>query len=376
MEALRVAMLGVKSVPAPGGIARYVEELGTHLAARGHEVTVYCRPHYLDDAACGPYRGIRRKRAWGLRGKYLDAPTHTLSSAFSGAIGHFDILHVHGLAPGFVTPLIRMISHKRVVLTVHAWDFRGAKWGRVASRCMERAGGVALRLSHAVTAVSRGLVEALELERGCKATYTPPGIRLPELVPPTELQQHGIEPGRYVLCVSRLMPEKGVHLLVEAFRRLAGDYQLVIAGDCPYRSEYVTRLKAAADERVLFMGYVTGRLLEELYSNALVYVQPSQLEGLSLAVLEALSYGRPVLASDIPQNLEALGGHGATFRSGDVDSLSTELGQLLAERGGRNGVCTQARQYVAQEYDWEQTTTTFESVYEQCLSCRSRQGGA
>lgn len=371
MQPMRIAMLGVKSVPAPGGIARYVEELGSQLAARGHEVTVYCRPHFLDDPACGPHRGMVRRTTAGIRGKHLDAPTHTLSAALSSSMGHFDILHIHGLAPGFVTPLIRAMSRKRIVLTVHAWDFEGAKWGPMARACMRGAGGVALRLSHAVTAVSRGLVDALQAQRGCAASYTPPGVRLPELVEPRELRARGIEPGQYVLCVSRLMPEKGIHLVVEAFKRLPGDFRLVIAGDCPYKSDYVTQLQAAADERVEFLGYVTGRLLAELYSNALVFVQPSQLEGLSLAVLEALSYGRFVLASDIPQNLEALGGHGATFRAGDVESLTEELGKLLTRSVGDSTMYEAGRRHVAGEYDWERTTEQFEKVYAGVLGRRS-----
>lgn len=373
MQPLRIAMLGVKSVPAAGGIARYVEELGSHLVTRGHEVTVYCRPHFLDDPDCSPYRGIERRVTPGLRGKHLDAPTHTLSAALHSLRQDFDILHIHGLAPGFVAPLIRALSHKRVVTTVHAWDSQGAKWGRAASACMDRAGHVALRLSHAVTAVSRGLVESLATERGYEASYTPPGVRLPELVPSEELAQHGIEPGRYVLCVARLMPEKGVHLLIDAFGRIPGPYQLVIAGDCPYKSDYVARLKSAADSRVRFMGYVSGRLLQELYSHALVFVQPSQLEGLPLAVLEALSYGRCVLASDIPQNVEALGGHGFTFRAGDADSLAQQLEVLLARLESEQHFNAAGRDHVAREYDWGRTALLFENVYEQCLAGRVRQ---
>jgi glycosyltransferase involved in cell wall biosynthesis len=283
----------------------------------------------------------------------------------------FDILHIHGLAPGFVTPMLRGLSRKRIVLTVHACDWQGSKWGWGARQCMKQAVGIALGLSHRVTVVSRGL-EQLMRENGHDALYTPPGVRVPEIVPPMEILDRGIEPRRYVLCVSRLMPEKGIHYAIDAFKRLQTDFQLVIAGDCPYRSEYADRLKNEASDQVRFVGYATGRLLEELYSNAYLYLQPSDLEGLSLAILEALSYGRPVLASDIPQNIEGLGGNGHVFRAGDVEDLTRQLGRLLSNPDAVRGESTRARDYVTREFNWERTADTIEDAYASCLTERAR----
>ena len=373
MQPLRIAMIGVKSIPAAGGIARYAEELGSRLAARGHDVTVYCRKHYLDDPASGAtHKGMRRAVTPGLRGKYFDAPTHTLTAAVDSLWKDFDVLHVHGLAPGFVTPFVRGMSRKRIVLTVHACDWQGSKWGSIARQCMKQAAGVALGFSHRVTVVSRGL-EQLMRENGHDACYAPPGVRVPEIMPPAEILAHGIEPHRYVLCVARLMPEKGIHYAVEAFKRIPGDLQLVIAGDCPYRSGYVDRLKAEADDRVKFVGYATGRFLEELYSNAYLYLQPSDLEGLSVALLEAMSYGRCVLASDIPQNVEGLGGHGHLFRAGDVDALTHQLQRLLDDPLACRSEFDPAREHVAREFNWERTTDIFEDVYASCLTKRVNQ---
>jgi glycosyltransferase involved in cell wall biosynthesis len=196
-------------------------------------------------------------------------------------------------------------------------------------------------------------------------------VRVPDITPPSEILSHGIEPHRYVLCVARLMPEKGIHYAIEAFRRIPTDLQLVIAGDCPYRSDYVDRLKAEADGRVKFVGYATGRFLEELYSNAYLYLQPSDLEGLSIALLEAMSYGRCVLASDIPQNVEGLGGHGHLFRAGDVDDLTHQLQRLLSDPLACRGEFDAAREYVAREFNWERTTDILEDVYASCLTRQS-----
>lgn len=367
MRPLQIAMLGVKSVPTAGGIATYTEEISSRLASRGHEVTVYCRAHYLDDPSCPPYQGVQRKTSPGLEGRCLDAATHTLTASIDAMLGGFDILHIHGLAPGFVTPLARMFSRKRIVLTVHACDWLGSKWGRLASYSMKQAAHVALRLSHRITTVSQGLQHYLQSERGCPATYTPPGVRIPDIASPREILKHGIEPGGYVLCVSRLMPEKGIHYAVEAFERLDTDKTLVIAGNCPYECDYVNELKAHAGDRIKFLGYVSGRLLEELYSNARVFLQPSDLEGLPIAVLEAMSYGRCVLASDIAQNLECLGGHGHTFQAGDVADLTTKLDGLLGNPAVAERDFLPCRQYVAREFDWERTTDAFEEVYDSCL---------
>ncbi|NSW56895.1 MAG: glycosyltransferase family 4 protein [Armatimonadetes bacterium] len=369
---MKIGMIGVKSVPCSGGIAKYTEELGRRLAARGHHVTVYCRQQYLDDPACSVHAGIHRCKTPGLSGKHLDAPSHTFTAACDAIARDFDVLHIHGLAPGFVVPLLRATTRKRIVLTAHACDWQGSKWSAVARACMYQASSVGLRLAHRVTAVSRGLQEYLRQERGCNATYAPPGIPVSSIAAPSDILQRRIEPGSYVLCVSRLMPEKGVHYAVAAFERLQTDKKLVIAGDCPYECEYVKELLSHASDKIIFLGYVSGRTLAELYSHAYLFLQPSDLEGLSISVLEALSYGRCVLASDIPQNQEALGGHGYTFEAGRVESLTEKLQWLLERPDVVEAQFARVREYVRQCYDWERTTDIYEQVYQSCFENAER----
>jgi len=364
---MKIAMLGVKSIPWGGGIPTYTEELGSRLVARGHQVTVYCRGQYLDDPSCSVHRGIERRTSGGLRGKHFDAPSHTLTAACNSMVRDFDILHIHGMAPGFVAPMIRAFSRKRVVLTVHACDWKGNKWGRLARLCMQQASGVGLRMAHRVTTVSHGLQEYLQEERGCDAAYTPPGVPIADIIPAYDILKLGLEPNDYALCVSRLMPEKGIHYVVEAFERLHTDKKLVIAGNCPYECDYVKELMSHAGDRIIFLGYVSGRLLEELYSHASVFLQPSDLEGLPISVVEAMSYGRCVLASDIPQNQECLGGNGFTFEAGNVDDLTEKLSWLLENPSACENQFGRVREYVWHTFNWDRTTDTYERLYAQCL---------
>lgn len=364
---MKIAMLGAKAVPAIGGIAHYVEELGARLAARGHDVSVYCRPHFLQDGS-GPYRGMRRVVTRGLRGKHLDAATHSLTAALHALQGDFDILHIHGSAPGALAPLLRRQQQARVVITVHGLDWQGGKWGRWASRTMYVAARIGARSAHGLTAVSQVVRDQYQEFVGVTPEFIPTGVHLPDPMPAQELVGLGLEPGRYIFCAARLVREKGVHYLVEAFAGLDTDCKLVIAGDCPYEDPYVQKLRAQASDRIIFLGYVTGRLLAELYSNAYVYVQPSEMEGLPIAVLEAMSYGRYVLASDIPANREALGPCGGTFRSRDVNALRTKLAALLGQPETIQAEFERVRTYTRAERSWDLTADRFETLYQSLIT--------
>jgi len=363
---MKIAMLGVKAVPAIGGIARYVEELGSRLVERGHEVTVYCRPHYMDEGN-GQYRGMRRVVTRGLRGKHLDALTHTLTAGLHAARHDYDILHVHGCGPGALAPLLRVAGRAKIILTIHGLDWQRKKWGKAASWLMYQGALMSARRAHRIVAVGEHIRQFYCEQLGTTVAVVPTGINLPQLPGPQQIRQLGLESGKYLFCAARFVPEKGLHHLVDAFRRLDTDKKLVIAGDWAYEDAYVKRLLASRNERILFPGYLTGRLLAELYTHCHIYVQPSLLEGLSIAVLEALSHGCCVLASDIPANLEALGPCGYTFTSDDPNSLHEKLEWLLAHPKEVADQFQQARLYVAQERNWDKTTDEYEALYQEVL---------
>lgn len=364
---MKIAMIGVKSVPCPGGIATYTEQLGSRLAARGHEVTVYCRRQYLNGDAgwpVAPYRGMQRRLSPGLPGKYTDAATHTLTAAIDALRSDFDIIHIHGSAPAFVAPLLRLRRRSPMVVTIHSLDWEGAKWGAAATTVMKTAARVPVRLADEMTVVSKRLQRYYAQVFGRETTCIAGGAQVAEIRPPDEIgRRWRLEPQRYILFVGRLTPEKGLQYLIEAHRRLDTDMPLVLVGGANYDDPYVEALLAEADDTILFTGYQSGDVLAELFSNAYLYVQPSTLEGLSMAVIEALSYGRCVLASDIPGNTEALGECGRTFRSADADDLHQQLSDLLAAPETVAGQFDRAREWVSREYNWEKTADGFEAVF-------------
>jgi len=356
-------MLGVKAVPAIGGIARYVEELGSRLAERGHEVTVYCRPHYMGDDNGKYYKGMKRIVTRGLKGKHLDALTHTFTAALHALRQDYDILHIHGSAPGVVAPLLKLRRDGHIVVTVHGLDWMGSKWSRPASWLMSRAARVTAANAHRLVAVSEYIQQVYQAHTGRRVDVIPTGVNVAAIPPPCRITQLGLQPNRYIFCAARFVPEKGLHYLVDAFNSLDTDMKLVIAGDWAYEDEYVKRLLANRNGKVVFPGYVKGRLLAELYAHCYVYVQPSLLEGLSISVLEALSYGCCVLASDIPANLEALGPCGYTFKAGDTESLREQLSWLLTHPDDVQAEFEKARSYIARERNWDITADRYEALY-------------
>jgi len=365
---MKIAMLGVKAVPCAGGIAAYAEQLGKRLVERGHEVTVYCRRQYLDgDAGSStlrPHNGLRRRATPGLRGKYLDAVTHTFTSALDSLWQDYDIIHIHGSAPAVVAPLLRLRPSRRLVVTIHGVDWQGGKWGPLATGVMRWAANTPVRFAHELTVVSQGLRQFYRDNFGRETTYIPTGVELPEILPPREIRDTwNLDTDDYLLFVGRLTPEKGLDYLLSAYETLDTEKKLVIVGDANFKDPYVDDLRKRARDDVLFTGYRNGRTLAELFSNAYLYIQPSTLEGISVAVLEALSYGRCVLASDIPGNQEALGDCGHTFRAGNVDDLRRKLAMLLEDPDLVAAQYGLARKYVCREHNWETTTDQFEGLY-------------
>ncbi|MFI9526176.1 glycosyltransferase family 4 protein [Micromonospora rosaria] len=365
---LRVAMIGQKGLPATfGGIERHVEEMASRLATFGHEVTVYCRDSY-GGVTTPEYRGIRLRRARTVASKHLDAIVHSTTSTVAAMTERPDVVHYHGLGPFLLAPLPRYAGRSAVVLTVHGLDNQRNKWGRAARAVL----GTAYRLSgpvpHGLVTVSRGLAAHYESRFRRPAHYIPNGVATPKHLPPRELDRFGLTPGGYLLLVGRLVPEKSADLLVRAFRRLPTDLRLAVVGGSAFTDEFVARLRqeAAADPRIVFTGFAYGDLLAELYSHAAAFVQPSRLEGLPLTLLEAASYGLPVVASDIEPHVEVLERDAPgrrLFREGDGDdllrALATATSDLEAERVGAG----ELRDRVLVEYSWDSAARDLERLY-------------
>lgn len=377
-------MLGLRGVPATyGGVERHVEELGAELVARGHEVTVFCRTNYVarNPAGAATYRGMRLRHLPTVGTKHLDAIAHTALATLRSLAG-FDVVHYHALGPGLLTPIPAALSRARVVQTVHGLDAGRAKWGPAARSVLHAGEWLSARVPDATITVSRSLAEHYWRRHGRRTRSIPNGVRAPAARRAEEIARRwGLARDGYVLFVGRLVPEKAPHLLVQAFRRLAAPHlRLVVAGGSSYTDDYVARLHrlAAGDDRVIFTGYLYGPVLEELYSNAALFVSPSALEaGPPLTLLEAAAAGSPVLVSDIAPQLE-LGepwepGDGSagsierpgfpTFPTGDGDALLAGLEAACADIGAARAGARSLARRVVDTRRWEVVAERTEAVY-------------
>ena len=354
-------MVGQKGVPATyGGIERHVEEIARRLVQRGHQVDVFCRLHYTPAEA--ESHGIGLKRRPSLPTKHLDTITHVAWSTIEATLRGYDIVHFHALGPSVLAWLPRLTG-KRTVVTVHGLDWQREKWGPFARWFLHRAEGPAAHWPDATIVVSKTLREYFRDHHHAGTHFIPNGTNLLPHRPARKILSMGLKPGEYVLFVGRLVPEKGAHFLCEAFQRLDTPLKLAIAGGQAFAEDYVETLKGYASDRIRLLDYVYGEPLEELWSNAYVVALPSTLEGQSIALLEAMSYGRCVLVSDIPENLEVVEDCAATFRTRDVDDLTAQLGGLLRDPARVKSFESRARRRIVDHYSWDKVAENTEGVY-------------
>lgn len=374
---LRIAFIGQRGVPAgEGGIERHVEELGARLAARGHQVTVYCRSNYLAERPA-THRGMTLRHLPTVPTKSLDFIAHSAISTVLAMPRRPDILHYHAIGSALVAPLPRIASGSGIVLTVHGLDQDREKWKGAGHLVLNLAAALSARVPHATITVSRALADHYATRYRREATYIPNGAPAAQRRPAGAMaRRHGLTPGRYFLFVGRLVPEKRPDLLVRAFRDVPGDARLVIAGSSGFTDAYAARVAelAAADPRVVMAGGVYGQDLAELYSNAAAFVLPSSLEGLPITLLEAAAHRAPVIVSDIPPHREVLGADRPGARllpSGDHPALTAALGDLLENPAAAARGAVDLRRRVLQHYSWEVAAESTELVYEQVLARRS-----
>jgi len=365
---MRIGMIGLKGVPFPAGIENFTEQVGWRLAARGHEVTVYVRP-YVDVGTS--FRGMRIRRLPSINTKHLDALTHTALASLAVLFEDVDVVHYHALGPSVFSAIPRL-ARKKTIAHVHGLDWKRAKWSPFASGCLRTAELAAMYFPDRTIAISQALQAYLQRKYRRDVAYVPTGVERYEYREPLEITRLGLQREEYLLFLSRLVPEKGCHALIEAFHGVHTAKRLVIAGSGTHTSDYEASLHRAAAagraaDRILFTGTVTGRLLEELFSNAYVYVLPSEVEGLPHTVLQALSFGRCAVTSDIDANLEALGGCGLTFRAGDSADLGRQLQFALDHPGFVAGCAESAQSRVRDEYSWDAVVSRLESIYAECL---------
>lgn len=368
-QKLRVAFLVVKNIARGGGIEKYTLELGSRLVNLGHDVTVFSMDHYGDVPS--EIEGMHIIPVPSLNTSALEKLSASATAAFHLLVkgGQYDVIHCHSVAAGAFAPFLRLRGY-RCLLQMHGIEWQRNRWNAFGKNMLKFLERVSLMGNQAHTAVSNTQCNFFRDKHGINMRYIPTGAEIKPHHDVQEIQKMGLEPQRFVLFASRLVQEKGAQYLIPAFRQLETDCKLVIAGDAKGEEAYKQELKTLAgdDPRIIFPGFVEGRALQELFSNAAVYVQPSEIEGLSIALLEAMSYGNCCLVSDIPENREAIGEAGFTFKNKDVSDLSEKLSALLDSPESRNSVAAKARARVESSYNWDKIALEFEEMYAQMMA--------
>ena len=367
---LNIAMFGHKRIPSrEGGIEVVVAELSTRMAAMGHNVTCLNRSgHHVsgqefDEEQLSEYNGVRLKKVWTLDKKGLAAMSSSVSAAFKTAFGKYDVVHIHAEGPAFMCWLPKLFG-KRVIVTIHGLDWARAKWGKFASWYIKKGERNAAKHADEIIVLSKGVQDYFLNTYRRETVFIPNGVSRPESRESDEIERRwGLTKDDYVLFLGRLVPEKGIHYLLEAWKGIFTNKKLVIAGGSSDTSDYTSRLRKLAGDNVIFTGFQQGRVLDELYSNAYVYVLPSDLEGMPLTLLEAMSYGNCCLVSSIEECTQVIGDHGVVFEKGNVEDLRKKLQELLDKPGMVKSFKDTAADYICAEYSWDDVTDRTLELY-------------
>jgi glycosyltransferase involved in cell wall biosynthesis len=358
---MKIVMIGEKAIPYPAGIDRYIEAVGKRLVEKGHQVTIFVRPHYMTHRNTN-WLGMELIALPSIRTKNLDAITHVALSTLYSLKLKPDVIHFHMIGSSPFCLLARLWGLK-TVLHVHGLDYQRAKWGPGAKFYLKLSNFLSVYLPNKTITISKALKKFYKHTFQRETVFIPAGIDLPDIVEPKEILKFGLLKGNYILFLSRLVPEKGCHYLIKAFKRIKTHMNLVIAGSSTYDSEYVESLKRNQDPRIKFLGEVSLEILRELYSNAYLFVQPSEIEGFPQTILEALSYGRCVLASNIEGNKEALENCGYLFESRNIDNLSSQIALLIEHPEFIKNEFEKARNYIEKNYNWGKVIAELENLY-------------
>ncbi|MEI8103898.1 MAG: glycosyltransferase family 4 protein [Candidatus Moraniibacteriota bacterium] len=369
---MRIAFIGQKGIPAlSGGVEKYVEQIAKRMAQSGHEVTVYVRSHYTP-ATRNEWEGVRLVHTPGFHTKNLDAITYTFTAVLHALFQPYDIIHFQSIGPSTLAFIPRILKRNTLVIaTFHSIDYLHKKWSWLARTFLRLGEWLICRVPKRTLVVSKDLVRHTLEKHHRVATYIPNGATVQKTEAIDKLLAFGLKPERYILSVSRLVAHKGIQHLIKAFmqledtNQLPNNFKLVIVGKEVDTMAYEQYLKTLSENRdtILFLGEQTGEALEQLFSSAFVFVQPSEEEGLSIALLEAMGHSLPIVASDIPANLEAVGVAATTFKSGDSEDLKKKLAYLINRPRERERLGTEAKERIQKEYSWDAITQQILAVY-------------
>lgn len=370
---LRIAYLGHKSIPSrQGGVEIVVEELAVRMAEYGCKVTVYNRSSHhvggkeFDNSKLKTYKGIRMKYVPTIDKKGLAAMSASFFAAIAAAFGRYDVVHFHAEGPCAMLWLPKLFG-KRCVATIHGLDHKRAKWGKFASSYIMLGEKCAVKFADEIIVLSEDMQKYFMDTYNRKTMFIPNGVNKP-VIRKAEIikREFGLDKDDYILYLGRLVPEKGLRYLIDAFKNVKTNKKLVIAGGSSDTDNFAEELRklSISDGRIIFTGFVQGDLLDELYSNAYIYVLPSDLEGMPLSLLEAMSYGNCCVVSDIPECAGVVEDKGVVFRKSDAEDLSNKLQELCLDDDMVQKYRTDAADFICSKYKWDTVARKTFELYE------------
>lgn len=372
---LKIAMVGQKRIPSrEGGVEVVVDELATRYVKLGHQVDAYNRSGYhvsgkeFDESRGKIYEGVRLITIPTFKSSSLNAIVYSILASFRLLFGGYDVVHYHAEGPCTMLWLPRLFGIP-VVATIHGLDWQRSKWGGFATAVLKFGERMAARQANAVIVLSRNVQDYFLQTYGRKTLFIPNGVSRPKHAEADVIREkYGLEKDGYILFLARIVPEKGLHYLIEAFHQVKTDKKLVIAGGVSHSQDYMNKIRtmAAMDERILMTDFVQGRMLEELCSNAALFVLPSDVEGMAVTLLEAMSYGNCCLVSDIRENTEVVGEYALTFQKGNAADLREKLQMLMDHPEIRQRYRERSADYICDRYHWDDVVNRTLYVYEKC----------
>lgn len=360
----KIAMIGHKRIQTrEGGVEVVVSELAPRMARRGIAVDAYNRIDSKEYLGQREYNGVRIIRIPTFKVSALNAFVYSVLASIRAVFGGYDCIHYHAEGPCAMLWLPRLFGI-RTVATIHGLDWQRAKWGGFSTKYIKFGEKVAAKYADEMIVLSEANKKYFKENYGRDTRYIPNGIsRKSGVFEPREIKEKfGVGRDEYILFLARIVPEKGLHYLIDSFKKIRTDKKLIIAGGIEPQTEYIKEVMEAAtdDSRIIFAGFVGGRLLEELYANCLTYVLPSDIEGMAMSLLEAISYGAPCLVSDIPENIEVVGEDMPSFKKGDTESLRLGLEEIIREKPDVGAL----REKILAEHDWDKITDATLELYD------------
>lgn len=370
---LKIAMLGQKRIPSrEGGVEIVVEELSTRMVKLGHDVTCYNRRgHHVsgeqyDSKQLNEYKGVKLKTVITIEKKGLAAMSSSFFAAFKAAFGRYDVVHFHAEGPCAMLWLPKLFG-KRCIATIHGLDHQRAKWGKLASMYIMLGEKCAAKFADEIIVLSENVQDYFMKNYGRKTRFIPNGTSKAEVLPVQIIEsEFDLVKDNYILYLGRIVPEKGIGYLIDAFKNIKTNKKLVIAGGSSDTESYMNMLKekAKGDDRIIFTGFVQGRMLGELYSNAYIYTLPSDLEGMPLSLLEAMSYGNCCLVSDIAECADVIENFGVKFEKGNIGDLTKKLQLLCDDPQTVEKFKSLSADFICRKYNWDDIVEKTLNLYQ------------